>query len=182
MFCKECDQRIKEDDSPGVYLHQDEDGDTDYDQDALHVAIPYIPEEPLKPEEQYLLLPFLKSEPAQKLVAELGGWYLYLDDQIHDLNAIDRKVPTGFLGAASTVEAIALVERLGPPILIDFDHDLGYDADGNELTAKEFCKWLYENYPDNPPKQWKIHSRNISPDAGGWIDSYLRSWIRSLKM
>lgn len=138
--------------------------------------------EPLKPEEQYLLLPFLKEEAAKELVKELGGWKLYIDDQIHDPSATDRRPPDGFLGAASTEEAITLVENLGPPVMIDFDHDLGVDTDGNELTVKTFCKWLFENYPNNPPKSWKIHSRNTASGAGEWINSYMDSWVRSLEM
>lgn len=110
------------------------------------------------------------------------GWALWLDDQIYDPDAPDRWTPKGFLGAASTTEAIALVERFGPPEYIDFDHDLGMLPDGQEDNAKRFCKWLSENHPNNPPKDWRIHSQNRSPDAGGWIDSYLRSWIRSLEM
>lgn len=51
LQCMLCGQEVKEDDSPGVYLHATEDGDTDYDQDADHVAVPYIEEEPIKPKE-----------------------------------------------------------------------------------------------------------------------------------
>lgn len=109
-------------------------------------------------------------------------WKLWLDDQIDDSDAPDRWVPEGFIGAASTAQAITLVGELGPPEYIDFDHDLGTLESGEEDNAKRFCKWLYENYPDNPPDGWRIHSQNRSPDAGGWIDSYLKSWIRSLEM
>lgn len=108
-------------------------------------------------------------------------WKLWLDDQLADPDAIDRHTPRGFIGAASTAEAIALVESLGVPEFIDFDHDLGKLPSGEEDNAKAFCKWLYANYPDNPPRHWKIHTKNASPDAGGWIDSYLDSWNRSLE-
>lgn len=112
----------------------------------------------------------------------MACWKLWLDDQIHDPDASSRWVPTGFIGAASTAEAIKLVERLGPPSYIDFDHDLGMLPSGEEDNAKAFCKWLFKNYPRNPPKDWHVHSQNKSPDVRGWIDSYLGSWARSLKM
>lgn len=109
-------------------------------------------------------------------------WKLWLDDQKDDLDAPDRLTPEGFIGAASTAEAIELVKQLGPPVYIDFDHDLGLLPSGEEDTAKAFCKWLAENHPNSPPKDWMIHTENRSPDSGGWINSYLRSWIRSLEM
>lgn len=109
------------------------------------------------------------------------GWCLWLDDQLADPDAIDRHTPRGFIGAASTAEAIALVTSLGVPEFIDFDHDLGKLPSGEEDNAKAFCKWLYANYPDNPPRSWRIHTKNASPDAGGWIDSYLDSWNRSME-
>ncbi len=101
-------------------------------------------------------------------------WRLWLDDQIHDPYAPDRHVPEGFLGAATPQEAIDLVLLHGPPAFVDFDHDLG-----EGLDAKQFCKWLYENYPDSPP-DFEVHSANMQGAA--WIRSYVKSWQRSMEL
>jgi len=138
--------------------------------------------EPLTSNERHLLLPFLKPAARKRLLAELTPWKLWLDDQVSDPETPLRWAPEGFIGAASTKEAIDLVKKLGPPEFIDFDHDLGMLPSGEEDTAKSFCKWLAENHPMNPPKDWNIHSQNRSPDAGGWINSFIRSWIKSLDM
>ncbi len=99
------------------------------------------------------------------------SWKLWLDDQIHDPYAPARHVPEGFLGAASPQEAIALCLLHGPPVFVDFDHDLG-----EGLDAKSFCKWMFETFPDNPPA-FKVHSAN--PAGAAWITSYLNSWHRA---
>ena len=101
-------------------------------------------------------------------------WMLWLDDQCLDPDCPARHTPIGFVGAGSTQEAIRVVRDFGPPSFIDFDHDLGRDD-----TAKDFLKWLYSNYPNNPPQDWAVHSAN--PMAKDWIDSFINSWHRSLR-
>ena len=105
------------------------------------------------------------------------SWKLWLDDQIHDPETPVRWTPLGFKGAASVVEAIALVQEFGPPSHVDLDHDLGEDSLGHELTAKPFAKWLSDNYPDSPPT-CAIHSRNR--DGGAWLASHFDSWARAV--
>ena len=40
LYCVECGERVKEDTSPGVFLHDTEDSDLGYDLNEDHVALP----------------------------------------------------------------------------------------------------------------------------------------------
>ena len=104
------------------------------------------------------------------------SWKLFLDDQIHDSDAPDRHVPEGFIGAASSAEAMRLVQELGPPEYMDLDHDLGLLPDGSEDNAKVFLKWLTENYWNFPPKDFHVHSANVASGGKPWIESHIRCW------
>lgn len=97
-------------------------------------------------------------------------WKLFLDDQIHDPETPRRWTPVGFLGAASSREAISLVEKFGPPELMSLDHDLG-ESD----RAIDFLKWLADHCDD--PPQYLIHSAN--PVGRENLRSFMESWIRS---
>jgi len=99
------------------------------------------------------------------------SWKLWLDDQLNDPNAPARHCPEGFEGAVNVQEAQDLVGLLGPPSLMDLDHDLG---DG-EPSGMDFLKWLSNNYPDNPPA-WNIHSANVCGAAN--MDSFMKSWAK----
>ena len=81
------------------------------------------------------------------------------------------------MGAASSAEAIQIVQNLGYPEMMDLDHDLG----GND-TAMIFVKWLFENGKDSNlrPPAWRIHSKN--PIGVANLQSYLSSWERSLSL
>ncbi len=98
-------------------------------------------------------------------------WKLFLDDQIDDPSAPDRWVPEGFIGAASTAQAITLVDELGPPEYMSLDHDLGV-AD----RSIDFLKWLSSEYYYNPP-DYVVHSAN--PVGRKNIIAFMESWKRS---
>lgn len=110
------------------------------------------------------------------------AWKLWLDDDLNNPDAPERHTPEGFFGAATSEEAIALVEEHGFENLelMDLDHDLGTYPDGSERTAKTFVKWLYENYPDGPVPDFRIHSKNTN--GAPWLSTYLDSWRRSLNL
>lgn len=105
-------------------------------------------------------------------------WKLWLDDD-HDnpIAQSTRAVPEGYTPARSTAEAIALIERLGLPNCMDLDYDLGL-VEGKKDSAEIFLKWLSNRYPDDPPVYF-IHSRNTV--GALWIDSFMKSWKRSLE-
>ncbi len=113
-------------------------------------------------------------------------WKLWLDDLCRDPNSPERNTPEGFLGAASTVEAIALVEENGLPGMISFDHDLGVAPDGSDDNAMEFLKWLAYTYEASGPNlnvllcNYKVHSAN--PVGKANIVSFMESWRKSLSM
>lgn len=103
-------------------------------------------------------------------------WKLWLDDQVNDPEAPARHCPAGHMAAESFYQAQDLVLKHGPPDHVDLDHDLGLGyPDG-----MDFLKWLYQEYPDNPPKTWRIHSAN--PVGAEDMRSYLDSWDRASKM
>ncbi len=101
-------------------------------------------------------------------------WKLFLDDQINDPDAPERHTPEGFIGAASTIEAITLVKSLGVPEYMSLDHDLGQSD-----RSMDFLKWLSNNYTDSPPK-YDVHSAN--PIGRENIISFMESWIHSIEM
>lgn len=100
---------------------------------------------------------------------------LWLDDQLDDPSTPNRHTPEGWLGAQSSIEAIALVQIHGLPKFMDLDHDLG-----GEDTAMVFLKWLTTTFPDGPVPGWIIHSQNGVGVRN--INSYLDSWSRSLEL
>lgn len=86
-----------------------------------------------------------------------SGWKLYLDDV--------RKRPEGFVLARSFLEAIDLVEKLGCPVFISFDHDLGLYNDGSEKNGYDFAKWIIEQDLENKISipddfDYNVHSSN----------------------
>lgn len=96
-------------------------------------------------------------------------WKLFIDDE-RDLSYIGVLDTVLWEVARSTEQAKVLVEYLGPPSYISFDHDLG-----GEDTAMVFLKWLADNYFTQPP-EYSIHSSN--PVGRSNIDAYMKSWIR----
>ena len=110
------------------------------------------------------------------------SYRIWLDDQSYDPDTPDRHCPDDideefpWRVSVSSQEAIKLFDTYGVPTFIDFDHDLGVDAEGKEDTAKTVCKYLFEHYPD-AEILYNIHSAN--PDGYKWIDSYMSSWRKS---
>jgi hypothetical protein len=98
-------------------------------------------------------------------------WKLWLDDKIHDPDAPARHAPPGFLGAVNTADALALVDVLGPPALVDLDHDLGSDDD-----ALVFLHALARRHPNAAPT-WAIHSAN--PVGRERIETFMHAWHRA---
>ena len=103
-------------------------------------------------------------------------WNLWLDDQCRELldenvpGVFVRPIPRGYIGCASTDEAIAMVEELGPPEFMDLDHDLGGDD-----NAMKFLRWLSDNHFHSIP-DYCVHSRN--PVGKENIISFMDTWER----
>ncbi len=100
---------------------------------------------------------------------------LWIDDQLDDPHTPLRHTPPGFLGARSTDEAVKLVEEHGLPEYMDLDHDLGGDD-----RVMVFLRWLSETFPDGPVPKYRVHSENCVGRPA--IDSFMSSWVRSLKL
>ncbi|MCS4089880.1 cyclic-phosphate processing receiver domain-containing protein [Rhizobium sp. BK176] len=108
---------------------------------------------------------------------EDGGWRRRMN--------LPSSVPeTAYLGdwvlARSADEAIAIVEELGMPSFISFDHDLG---DGKDAIA--VAHWLIERDMDGAPFPadfaFEVHSGNPIGRANirGLIDNYLEFKARN---
>ena len=111
-------------------------------------------------------------------------WKLYLDDMrpvefARDLYIYcddDEKFNAPWHQAHNFGEAVALVETLGLPIQIDFDHDLG---DGP--TGFDFAKWLVEYDQEHDVItqdnfNWTVHS--VNPEGANNIDALLKSYLK----
>lgn len=103
-------------------------------------------------------------------------WNLFLDDQWNDPHTTERvRCPSDYTPAASSDEAIALVEKHGIPHHMMLDFDLGGDD-----KASKFLWWLASTHPNGPVPGYTVHSKN--GPGSFWIKSFLDSWKRSLEL
>lgn len=115
---------------------------------------------------------------------------LFLDDYRHPKflaeNGYSYNPEGRWVIARSYQEAINVVESLGMPVFVAFDHDLEdahYDGkEGHERTGYEFAKWLTE-YVDNNNVEldenfnWCVHSMN--PSGADRIRQHMAYWYRN---
>jgi hypothetical protein len=101
----------------------------------------------------------------------MAEWYLFLDDQANEPGIPMRAAPSGWTVARTSVEAVALVERQGPPQAMSLDHDLGGDD-----TVMRFLRWLADTA--TTPPSYTVHSAN--PVGRDNIISFMESWKRSV--
>ncbi len=102
-------------------------------------------------------------------------WKLWLDDQLDDPETPVRHVPSGFIGAKSSDEALKLIEEHGMPLFIDFDFDLG----GTD-TAQCFLYSLENMFPNGPVPGYNVHSENVYAEK--MIGAFMRSWERVVSL
>ena len=103
------------------------------------------------------------------------SYALFLDDERFppERSQFDWKI------ARSMDEAVALVNRVGAPGFVSFDHDLG---DGVP-TGKDFANWLVERDLDAKGRflpadfAWTVHSMN--PIGSANIASLMTSYLAS---
>lgn len=103
-------------------------------------------------------------------------WFLFLDDLRNpDYCIVDPEVMEHTVVARSSSEAIELIEQLGMPGHIFFDHDLGGDD-----TAMRLVHWLVERDIDEnilkPGFTFSVHSSN--PVGANNIAGTLKHRIR----
>lgn len=98
------------------------------------------------------------------------GYKLFIDDL--------RMPPTeDWVIARSSQEAWDIVQILGAPDIISYDHDLG-EEDTSMLFIHRLILHKLENPDFNFPVNYTIHSAN--PVGVKNIDGLLRSFIRTL--
>ncbi len=110
----------------------------------------------------------------------MNGWKLWLDDDAGkgldpfrdppEVDGMDWHV------AHTSLEATKLIDRLGPPCYISFDHDLGVLPDGSEDTAMHVIRHLTDHYYD-ADVSYDVHSKNGPGSLN--IISKMDSWKRS---
>lgn len=106
------------------------------------------------------------------------AYQLFLDDE--------RQPPShgGWLVVRNYDKAIEAMKKFGCPKFMSFDHDLGIDENGVEMTGKDVANWMInqhldtgEFFPDD--FDFCVHSQN-SVGAEN-INSILRTYLDSLK-
>lgn len=104
---------------------------------------------------------------------------LWIDDQCFDADLQERHAPPGYVALDSVRSAQDWVLQNGMPSHLDLDHDLG-EVDGSSSTVMDFLKWLFEQFPDEAPPTFEIHSKN--PIGRQNIVSFLNSWRKAYEM
>lgn len=73
-----------------------------------------------------------------------------------------REAPDDWLWCQNSAEALRFLDILkyrGVPVdVISFDHDLGYDEDGNDDSTRPVAMWMAEN--EFWPKEIRLHTMN----------------------
>jgi hypothetical protein len=91
---------------------------------------------------------------------------LFIDDE--------RNPPDDSWTVVRTVaEAKEIITSWDLPTQMSLDHDLGGDE-----TVMQILRWMAENYYEEGPPSWQIHSAN--PVGRANMASYLKSWTKSL--
>jgi len=98
-------------------------------------------------------------------------WKLFLDDERYPSQE-------GWFIARSSQEAIELVEKIGMPCEIAFDHDLGGDD-----TSIKFIWWVIDQHYDNGLEigdlQYSIHSQN--PIGAANIKGLMEGFLNDIR-
>lgn len=101
------------------------------------------------------------------------SFFLWIDDQHDCPDTPSRHPPEGYIGAASTEEAKALVMEHGLITACSLDHDLGQDD-----TVMKFLKWYVYDYGALVVPSYTVHSQN--PIGRANIISFMESWKKSM--
>lgn len=106
-------------------------------------------------------------------------WKLYIDDIRNPLDKSD------WIIARNSKKAIQLIESLGFPSFISFDHDLGEDDD-----AMKVAKWIVNTDLDKIeegnkhwiPSNFKFHVHSANPTGKANIEGLLNSYLKHKKV
>lgn len=101
-------------------------------------------------------------------------WKLYIDD-------LRTPEDQTFIISRTVDEAKRLIEEMGIPSFISFDHDLGVDNQGDLLeSGYDFAKWLVEIDLDGRyriPKEFEFKVHSMNPVGAKNIQSYLEGYL-----
>lgn len=106
------------------------------------------------------------------------AYRLFLDDE--------RLPPDNgeWLVARNFDEATEIMIRLGCPVYMSFDHDLGLNNDGSEKNGKHVAEWMVERhldygnfFPDN--FNFYVHSQNNVGAANirGYLSNFFSAYF-----
>ena len=103
---------------------------------------------------------------------------LHIDDQAGDsgVEAFRNPPDDTWMVARSSYDAIKMIDWLGPPCYISFDHDLATLENGEPDTAMKVINYLIENHYD-AEIDYDVHSQN--PIGRLNIIAKMDSWKKS---
>lgn len=113
---------------------------------------------------------------------QIDDWSPELQDFIRNPKRIDPSRAYD-VSVKTSEEAIEHMKTHGCPRFISFDHDLGLDSSGKEMTSKPVQLWMVETDMDKPgfiPEgfSYQIHSKNNQ--AANNL-SYLQDYLNKKK-
>lgn len=111
-------------------------------------------------------------------------WNLFIDDErlVQDVTwaplKIQEKYQNEEIAVARTFEEVMfMIEHMGMPSFISFDHDLGVEKTGYDIAKKLVELDLDDEYPFPPGFSFFIHSQN--PVGKKNIEMYLGGYFAS---
>lgn len=103
------------------------------------------------------------------------NWKLFLDDE-RDVRILYPNNHDEFLVARNLKEAIMLIDELGCPEFVSFDHDLGVNETGYEL-AQFLIKLDLDMYGKFIPKMFDFHVHSANPVGRSNIVNLLDNYL-----
>ena len=107
------------------------------------------------------------------------AWFLWLDDERYPPECLSHPTPRiapEWRIARNVADAKWMVERLGIPIYMSLDHDLG----DRKFTGMDFVRWLCDHIMENNIRvpegfSYRIHSMN--PVGAENMERYLKNFF-----
>lgn len=106
------------------------------------------------------------------------GYHLFLDDERNPEDVTWVDLPNvDWVICRTYDEFVATVTKLGLPVSVSFDNDLGEPQEGKHC-AFWLVDWMMDNHVSPAGLTWTVHSKN--PVAAETIDTYLSNFVLHL--
>lgn len=106
------------------------------------------------------------------------SYKLFLDD-VRNPSWVHNGNPDDWIVCRSMEQAVNVVNNLGWPSMISFDHDLGYQVP----TGMDFAKWLVNLDLDGfcMPDDFQFHVHSANPTGAANIKGLLDNYMATKK-